>query len=181
MARQKNRIGTRITAISVLLLTLMALALPAVAQSEGQIGGIVYIDKNANGIREEGEEGLGDVEVTFDSGGWSTTLNTANNGAFSLAANPATWAVSVKAPAGYSAPKTSVQVSIENPGDAVTNVEFALVPVEESATGDAGEVLPAGGAPISGTVVIGGLFGVLLIGIALVVVGQTRSKQAPHQ
>jgi hypothetical protein len=168
----------RLAALGTIIAALAALVAPAAAQSEGQIGGIVYIDKNANGIREEGEEGLGDVEVTFDSGGWSTTLNTANNGAFSLDANPATWTVSVKAPAGYEAPKTSVQVSIENPGDAVTNVEFGLVAVKVD---ENGEVLPAGGAPISGTAVIGGLVGVMLIGIALVVVGQTRNKQTPTQ
>ena len=176
MNQSSRRIVARTMAVSIVLLMLVVVALPAAAQSEGQIGGIVYIDKNANGIREEGEEGLGDVEVTFDSGGWNTTLSTANSGAFSLQANPATWTVSVKAPAGYTAPKESVQVSIENPGDAVTNIEFALVPVKE---GENGEVLPAGGAPISGTAVIGGLVGLMVIGIALVVVGQTRSKQTP--
>lgn len=163
-----------IPAAFMALTLLIAGASPAAAQSEGQIGGIVYIDKNGNGIREEGEEGLGDVEVTFDSGGWETTLNTANNGAFSLAANPATWTVSVAAPAGYTAPKSSVEVFIENPGDAVTNVEFGLVPAEE---GKGGEVLPAGGAPISSVTLIGGLFGLLVVGMALVAFGQARSKQ----
>jgi hypothetical protein len=171
----------RLAALGIVIAALAALVAPAAAQSEGQIGGIVYIDKNANGIREEGEEGLGDVEVTFESGGFTTTLNTANNGAFSLDANPATWTVSVAAPAGYTAPKKSVEVSIENPGDAVTNIEFALVAVEEVVLDENGEVLPAGGAPISGTAVIGGLVGVMLIGIALVVAGQTRSKNTPSQ
>jgi len=168
----------KLLAIIAVVIALAALAATAAAQSEGQIGGIVYIDKNANGIREEGEEGLGDVEVTFDSGGWNTTLNTSSNGAFSLQANPATWTVSVKAPAGYTAPKSNVQVSIANPGDAVTNIEFALVAVK---VGENGEVLPAGGAPISGTAVIGGLVGVMLIGIVMVVVGQRRNKQNPPQ
>ncbi len=144
----------------------------AAAQSEGQIGGIVYEDKNGNGIREEGEEGLKSVEVTFNSGGWSTTLSTASNGAFSLAANPATWTVTVKPPAGYSAPKESVEVFIEKPGDAVTNVEFGLV--RRSADG---EVLPASGGAVSGTVLIGGLAGVLVVGLVLVAVGQARANR----
>jgi hypothetical protein len=153
------------------LIAILASTLPAVAQSEGQIGGIVYNDKNANGVREQGEEGIQDVEVTFESAGWNTTINSASNGAFSISLNPATWTVSVKPPAGYKAPKSSQQVSIAKAGDAVTNVEFGLVALK------AGEVLPAGGAPISGTLIIGGLAGVLLLGLGLVAYGQYRSKQ----
>ncbi len=149
---------------------------PAVAQSEGQIGGIVYEDKNGNGIREEGEEGIKNVEITFDSGGWSTTISTADNGAFSLAVNPATWTVTVNPPAGYTTPRESVEVFIENPGDAVTNIEFGLVRTR----GEGGEVLPASGGAVSEGVIVGGLVGVLLVGIVLVVTGQVRSRrQAP--
>jgi hypothetical protein len=155
---------------ATVLLVGVLLAAPAVAQSEGQIGGIVYIDENGNGIRETGEEGIGDAEVTFDSGGWSTTINTGGNGAFSIALNPSTWTVTVEPPTGYKAPKSSVEVVIKNAGDAVTNVEFGLVPLKD------GEVLPAGGAPISSSVMIGGLVGVLVVGLALVGIGQYRSK-----
>jgi hypothetical protein len=172
LSKKLSTIMLPITAAIILVGVLMVGALPASAQSEGQIGGIVYNDKNGNGIREEGEEGLHDVEVTFDSGGWSTTVNTGSNGAFSIALNPATWTVTVKPPTGYKAPKSSVEVVIKNAGDAVTNVEFGLVPLKE------GEVLPAGGAPISSSVIIGGLIGVLVIGIGLVVVGQYRSKNS---
>lgn len=168
----KQILNVLMPAAFIALVLLIGVVSPAAAQSEGQIGGIVYIDNNGNGIREEGEEGLNDVEVTFDSGGWETTLNTASNGAFSLAANPATWTVSVAPPAGYTAPKSSVEVFIEKPGDAVTNVEFGLVPAEEG-----GEVLPAGGAPVSSLAFIGGLFGLLVVGMALVAYGQIRSKQ----
>jgi hypothetical protein len=132
---------------------------PAAAQSEGQIGGIVYEDTNGNGIREEGEEGLDDIEVKFDSGGWSTTLSTGDNGAFSLNANPATWTVTVLPPEGYTAPKSSVEVFISQPGDAVTNLEFGLVPSES------GEVLPASGGVVSEGVLIGGLIGLLVAGL----------------
>ncbi len=158
--------------ILALLVALVGGVFPAAAQNEGQIGGIVYEDKNGNGIREEGEEGIGDVEVTFDSGGWSTTISTASNGAFSLAVNPATWTVSITVPDGYTASKTSTEVFIENPGDAVTNLEFALVP---SASGDGGEVLPASGGVISSEVLIGGLIGLFVVGVALVIIGQRRS------
>ena len=168
----------------LVLLGTMALALlavfafgvsPAAAQNEGQIGGIVFQDDNGNGIREEGEEGLQDIEVTFDSGGWNTTINTADNGAFSIDLNPATWNVSILVPAGYTASsETSEEVVLANPGDTVTNLEFALKPDPTSAGGD-GEVLPASGAAISSEWLIGGLVGLLVIGVALVVVGQRRS------
>jgi hypothetical protein len=170
--KKLSNIMLPIAACGLLLGVLLVGAVPASAQSEGQIGGIVYIDENGNGIRETGEEGLNDVEVTFDSGGWSTTVNTGSNGAFSIALNPATWTVTVKPPTGYKAPKSSVEVVIKNAGDAVTNVEFGLVPLED------GEVLPAGGAPISSAVMIGGLVGVLIAGLGLVVVGQYRSRTA---
>jgi hypothetical protein len=172
LSKKLSTITLPIAATVVLLGVLMLGAAPAAAQSEGQIGGIVYIDENGNGIRETGEEGLGDVEVTFDSADWNTTINTGDNGAFSIALNPATWTVTVAPPTGYKAPKSSVEVVIRNAGEAVTNVEFGLVPLED------GEVLPAGGAPISSSVMIGGLVGVLVVGLALVVVGQYRSKSA---
>lgn len=175
MIKQHTRL-IGIVGITVALVALLAMGIaPVAAQSEGQIGGIVYEDKNGNGIREEGEEGLDDVEVQFDSGGWSTTLSTSDSGAFSLAANPATWTVTVKPPTGYTSPRESVEVFIQNPGDAVTNIEFGLVPTTEG-----GEVLPASGGAISEGAMIGGLVGILVIGIALVIVGQVRSKrQAP--
>ena len=161
-----------------LALTLMLLSVgvaPVVAQNEGQIGGIVYKDRNGNGIREEGEPGLKSVEVSFESGDWSTTISTDDNGAFSIGVNPATWTVTVIPPEGYTIDEPSREVFIEKAGDAVTNVEFGLVPVTD--TGDEeGDVLPESGGIISSRVVIGGLVGVLLVGIALVVIGQRRSK-----
>jgi hypothetical protein len=159
-----------------LLALLVAGVKPVAAQSEGQIGGIVYVDTNGNGIREEGEEGIKDVEVTFDSGGWSTTISTDDKGAFSLAVNPATWTVSIKEPEGYTAPTTSTEVFIEAAGDAVTNLEFSLVPQSEEEAGK--EVLPASGGIVSSGVIVGGLIGMLAIGLTMVFIGQRRSKRS---
>ncbi len=147
---------------------------PAAAQSEGRIGGIVYEDTNGNGIREEGEEGIKDVEVKFDSGGWNTTISTADSGAFSLNVNPATWTVTVLPPAGYDAPKESIEVFISAPGDAVTNLEFGLVAVTDE---DSGEVLPDSGGVVSETIIIGGLATLLGVGVVLVAVGQVRNRR----
>lgn len=140
----------------------------AAAQSEGRIAGIVYHDKNGNGIREEGEEGLADVQVKFDSGGWSTTITTAENGAFSIQLNPATWIVTVIPPSGYTAPEPSTQAYIAFAGDAVTNIEFGLV---------RSTALPASGGMVSTPVIMVGLFGVLAVGVVLIVVGQRRSRK----
>lgn len=163
------------------LLTL-AVVVPAAAQSEGQVGGIVYNDKNGNGIREEGEVGVGNVEVIFDSGGWNTAIATADNGAFSIALNPGTWTVTVTAPDEYDAPNNTATALIQNPGDAVTNLEFALVPKPGTAAAGTDEdgnplsVLPASGGIVSSEIMIGGLVGVMLIGVALVIIGQRQKN-----
>ncbi len=164
--------------LGVLALTfgLMARVGTVAAQSEGQISGIVYADKNGNGVREEGEKGIKDVEVTFSSGGWSTTINTTDTGSFSIAVNPATWTVSVKPPQGYTAPDASTEVFIEKAGDVISNVEFGLVPKLDSASG---ETLPASGGIVSTEVLVGGLVGMMAIGGILVVIGQRRSRNKP--
>jgi hypothetical protein len=174
---KRTSLSTLLVGSAVALLALLVAGVnPVAAQSEGQIGGIVYIDTNGNGIREEGEEGIQDVEVTFDSGGWSTTISTNDKGAFSLAVNPATWTISIKVPEGYTAPTTSTEVFIEAAGDAVTNLEFGLVPQSEEE--EAGkEVLPASGGIVSSGVIVGGLIGMLAIGLTMVFIGQRRSKR----
>ena len=153
-----------------LLAALVVGVVPAFAQNEGTLSGVVYYDKDADGVRDEGEEGLSNIEVKFDSGGWNTTLNTDAAGKFTIPLNPATWTVSVNPPDGYDAPKGSVEAVIESAGDTVDTIAFGLV--------DEGEVLPAGGAPIPASTIIAGLFGLLAIGLGLVAVGQYRSKHA---
>jgi hypothetical protein len=143
---------------------------PALAQSEGRIEGVVYLDANGNGVRETGEQGLANVEVTFSSGGWSLQVTSGTDGTFGMDLNPATWVVTVKAPTGYAALVSSKEVIIANPGDVIRDVEFALV------EGVEGAVLPESGGRIPENVMIGGLFGILAIGTALVVIGQRRAR-----
>ena len=168
----------RIFFLAVLVALTLALSVAlggvdlAAAQNEGQIGGIVYEDNNGNGIREEGEIGLKDVEVVLDSGGWSVTISTREDGSFSVAVNPATWVVTVIPPSGYTIADPDREAYIEKAGDAVNNLEFGLVPV----TGTDGDVLPDSGSVVSFRVIIGGLIGVLVIGVILVVFGQRWSK-----
>lgn len=160
----------------IILAAALALgAAPVAAQSEGRIAGIAYADLNGNGIREEGEAGLKDVRINFASAGWDTSLNTEADGAFSIDLNPATWTVTViEVPSGYAKPDpATVEVTIENPGDTVTNLEFGL-----QSQGGEGTVLPESGSPIPGSAVVAGLVGLLLVGGALVLFGQRRGAQS---
>jgi hypothetical protein len=161
--------------VAVLVAALLLSAAPAAAQSEGRIAGIAYADLNGNGIREEGEAGLKDVRINFASAGWDTSLNTEADGAFSIDLNPATWTVTViEVPSGYAKPAPdSVEVTIENPGDTVTNLEFGL-----QAQSSDGTVLPESGSPIPGPAIVAGLVGLLLVGGALVLFGQRRGAQS---
>lgn len=154
-----------------ILVAALLLALPAAAQSEGRIAGIAYADGNGNGIRDNGEEGLQDVRINFAASGWDVSINTEADGAFSIDLNPATWTVTViEVPGGYAMPDpASVEVTLENAGDTVTNLEFGLQAE--------GTVLPESGSPIPGPAIVAALAGLLLIGGGLVVFGQRRSAQ----
>jgi hypothetical protein len=166
----RRQIVIRLVITLAALVMLFAVVLPAAAQSEGRIAGIVYADTNANGIRDEGEPGIKDARVNFASGGWDTTINTADDGSFSIELNPGTWTVTiVELPAGYFEPEVaSTEVVVAAAGDAVSNVEFAIVPE--------GTVLPASGGPVPGYIIIGGLIAMLIAGGALVLLGQRRSQ-----
>ncbi len=157
--------------VLVLVAALLVVAVPALAQSEGRINGIVYADTNGNGVREDGEEGIRDVEVVFESAGWSLPVTTQPDGTFGIDLNPATWTVTVKPPTGYAALQSSQTVEIVNPGDTVS-VEFAMIAVEE------GEVLPDSGGFISEGALIGGLALLVVAGGAMVVIGQRRNSAA---
>lgn len=145
---------------------------PVVAQSEGRIEGIVFLDVNSNGSRDAGEEGLANVEVVFASGGWSLQVTSGTDGTFGMDLNPATWVVTVNPPDGYAAVVSSKEVVIQNPGDTILDVQFGLIEATE------GEVLPESGGPIPEVALVGGLVGLLALGAVLVVIGQRRTKLA---
>lgn len=172
--------GKRLSLVVTILGTALALAFsahPGLAQSEGRIGGIVYEDRNGNGIREEGEPGLRDIEVRFDSGGWNTTISTAETGGFGIDLNPATWEVTVLPGNEYRVTTDeTLEAFLDQPGDTVINLEFGLIERELDEEGN--EVLPDSGGPFSTGTFIAGLVILVGIGATLVVVGQRRSRQA---
>ena len=161
--------------VFVLVTLLSVFAMPAFAQSEGTISGSIYEDLNGNGVRDANEPGLKDVEVQFVSGGWNTTISSIDDGTFSIRVNPATWTVTVLPSAGWRVTTSnSVDAFIGAPGDAVDNLEFGVVRVVTDADGN--EILPASGGFVSDRIIIGGLFGILAVGVGLVVAGQRKKK-----
>ena len=180
MANRQTWLRLGVLAAALLLMVTFFLSVsPASAQSEGRIAGIVYSDNNANGVRDSGEDGVFDVRINYSASGWDVSFNTDANGAFSLDVNPATWTVKIiQVPAGYVMPTSSQEVVIAKVGDAVTNIEFALVP-NTAATATpvpAGDVLPEAGAPVSGNILVVSLLGVMALGAVLVVVGNKRGQ-----
>ncbi|MCC6904272.1 MAG: hypothetical protein IT326_03250 [Anaerolineae bacterium] len=164
-----------IAMFSVVVLALAVSVAPVFGQSEGTIGGVVFEDLNGNGLREEGENGLRDIEVKLASSGWNTTVSTAENGSFGVRLNPATWQVTVLAPTGFKVTTSETQNAfIGQAGDAVTNLEFGL----QRTVSATGEVLPASGGPVSTGVLIGGLVALIAVGAGLVVAGQRRGRQS---
>ena len=168
---KRHLVGILAGALVLTLAAVIAAGIaPARAQSEGRIAGVVYADKNGNGIREEGEDGVIGATIKFTTSGWETQVDSKDGGAYGIDLNPATYTVTITvAPPGYTLPTTtSRDVSIANAGDAITNVDFGVIPE--------GTVLPASGGPVSGPVIIVALLGVIAVGAGLVVLGQRRSS-----
>lgn len=162
----------------IIVLLLVFGVTTAAAQSEGRIEGLVYEDTNGNGSRDDGEPGISDVELTYESGGWRLTVTTGTDGTFGMDLNPGTWVLSIVTPDGYAAQTATREVEIKNPGDTILDVQFALVPVSPAEEGAEGEILPESGGPIPDSVIIGGLVAMLIAGGGLVFIGQQRKKQS---
>lgn len=154
----------------VVVTIVMALALLAAsvagAQDEGRIGGTVYLDENADGVRDTGEPGVEGVTIQIGNETYETSMTSAPDGRYSWrAAGGATWTVTVVPPEGYEAIEPVREVFMDIGGEE-GNVDFGLV--------TAGTTLPESGAPIAPAVLVIGLAGLLVVGVVLVVVGQRQ-------
>ena len=174
--------------VTVVLAALTFAVLPAAAQDTGRIEGVVYSDVNDNGTRDAGENGVQGVQVSISSGAASQTVTTGTDGTFTANVAPGTWTITVsQVPAGYfPIEEGSTQVTVGTGGDAVSSVEFSLVPRPagasttddaQAAAAEGDEVLPASGGAVPGPVLIGGLAVVLVLGAVLVLVGQRRREE----
>lgn len=169
-----KRLDVRVWGI-VLTLSLLAFLVagvaPAAAQTtQGRIAGVVFSDKNDNGVREEEEVGVPNTRLRVVSTGYDATVTTAADGSFSLDVDPANYTVTITdVPTGYFTPEgedASTAVTIGSAGF-VSNLEFRLVPESD--------VLPASGGVVPGGVLLAGLAVLVVAGAAMVVIGQRRA------
>lgn len=91
----------------------------------GAVSGVVWIDANRNGVKDEGEITLFDVEVTISSG---ETVNTDENGAYSFAGlKPGTYSVSVPVPSeDYELTTDNTEVEVFPGEETSSDIGFAL-------------------------------------------------------
>lgn len=155
---------------TIVVLSIIFIAAPALAQSEGRIQGLIYNDKNANGSQDTGELGVADVEVVFESGDWRLLITSGLDGTYGMFLNPGTWTVTINPPEGWTAAVTSQDVFIAAAGEEKNGINFAIV--------EADDVLPESGGPISETTLFIILLALVLMGAALVYVGQKRKGQS---
>jgi protocatechuate 3,4-dioxygenase beta subunit len=68
-----------------------------------KLGDTVWEDKNANGVQDSGEAGIGNVTVELKDGSGKVVQTTVTDtaGHYTFTADPGSYTVSVKAPAGY--------------------------------------------------------------------------------
>ncbi|MEO8030312.1 MAG: hypothetical protein ABI765_05660, partial [Gemmatimonadota bacterium] len=84
-------LNSRLTA--VIALTLLAFPLPAAAQVAG-VSGTVFLDRNANGVKDAGEPGIAGVVVSDQA----AAVRTDASGAFHLAGGGGYGLVSISLP-----------------------------------------------------------------------------------
>lgn len=124
--------------------------------------GIVWLDENANGIRDQGEPGIEDVHVLLFATGIEDTLEafTDTNGAYSLSGSgdsAGSFAVQIAAPDGYEFTQQDIGAddSVDSDVDSFSGLS-ANFPTGETVSVDAGVILEEAieGEPINGEVVL---------------------------
>lgn len=141
-------------AVLCLLALVSIAARPAYGPNEGSIRGAAFLDMNRNGVRDEGEKGVGWVFFTVSQGDyshtyhseWQTTDAAGNQyatGTFGPAPlHAGTWTVTFKVPEGYAA-TTPVQQNVYVPSQGIGEVYLGLYPGAGTVAG--ASVLPASG------------------------------------
>lgn len=175
MSKRTQRWMTLVLVLVISLFT-AATALAEYGPDEGTIRGAIFLDKNRNGVRDEGEEGLGPVYFTISSGDyshmyhseWQTTDDAGNTyatGTFGpVPLHKGAWKVTLHVPDGYVA-TTPVEQTVMVPGKEgghVAEVYMGLYP------SSGGGFLPRTG--LTNQYILIGALGVLGVGI-LVAIG----------
>ncbi len=178
----------RLVAVLVTLVPLLS-ALPANAQDNGVIHGTVYVDMNANLVRDPGEPAYVGAEIIVANGqtGWS--LLTGADGAFRVDVPTGGWQVALMVPEGFApANDATREVTISPEATLDANLEFALLSMTAAApapdgqaptpTATAPPVLPQTGAPLAPSAAIAlGLAGLLAAGLLLAGFGRWAARR----
>jgi hypothetical protein len=141
-------------AVLCLLAFLSVAARPAYGENEGSIRGAAFLDMNRNGMRDEGEKGVGWVYFTISQGDYSHTYHSEwqtvdsagrehATGTFGPAPlKSGTWTVTFNVPEGYAA-TTPVQQNVYVPSKGIGEVYLGLYPGAGTVSG--ASVLPESG------------------------------------
>jgi len=168
---------------------LLLSARPAIAQDSGVIQGTVYIDMNANLVRDPGEPAYVGAEIIVANGqtGWS--LLSAGDGAFRVDVPAGTWQVALMVPEGFApANDATREVTISPEATLDATMEFALLSMTAAAPAPDGQaptptptvapVLPQTGAPLAPAAMLGlGLVGLLASGLLLAGFGRWAARR----
>lgn len=125
--------------VFLILSTLVLFNLAATQHSPGTIRGYVFLDKNKNGIFDEGEDGLPGVKVTISYAEYAHTYFTGNGdpnppagnapgpGSYGpTPLNSGSWTVTLLVPDGYRSTTPSELTVFVPEGDAATGVDFGI-------------------------------------------------------
>ena len=169
----------------VILAFLSIAAHPAYGANEGSIRGAAFLDMNRNGVRDDGEKGVGWVYFTISQGEYSQTYHSewqttdaAGNEYATGTFGPAplksgTWTVTFNVPEGYVA-TTPVQQNVYVPSKGIGEVYLGLYPGAGTVSG--ASVLPASGFEHAGLLVA--MLAVMTVGGASsVALGLSRRKE----
>jgi hypothetical protein len=173
--------------VIALLTLLFALSArqPALAQS-GAITGIVFADGNGNGVYDPGEQGVGNVGITFSGVGDPVSGATNADGSYFFTANLGTWTVTISPPAGFEVVNGASQSVNVAAAEQSLVLDFGLRPIQVQVTDTVPAplpsattgVLPQTGAPVgNGALWIMGLAAVFVIGLALVLSARRPRRQ----
>ncbi len=170
----------------VVLCCLLSLLFASVVRADfgpdhGSIRGIAFLDRNRNGVREEGEEGLGWVYFTVSQGDYSHTFysewretdsagNTYATGTYGPVLPTGGWNVQLHVPQGYVA-TTPVQHTVVVPGDNIVEYNMGLYPVAGVNAGGTASLPRSGFASLSlihGVLLLLGAGTVVSLGVGLI-------------
>jgi hypothetical protein len=177
-----------------LLAALLLTAGSALAQDGGVIQGTVYVDMNANLVRDAGEPAYVGAEIIVANGQTGWQLLTGGDGVFRVDVPNGNWQVALMVPQGFApANDATREVAISPESGLSATLDFALLSMATGGAGQDGQaptatppptatvpaVLPQTGAPVAPAAAMSlGLVGLLMAGLVLWGLGRWAASRA---